>query len=151
MKINSIIFALFAALLISGCQNSVNSIENADKTMQPDIIRDKRFVTDGFLKDRLALRNLTVSETADGFKRVQLTATNIRVGVLAQAWSGITGENPYHIRYKFTWFDQNGMAVESILSTWQSKVIIPGESVHFQSVAPNKDCKDFQIELKEAN
>ncbi len=151
MKIKSFIACFMLALVFTGCQNSVNTIENEDKSMRPDIIRDKRFVTDGFLKDRLALRELTVSQTADGFMRVQLTATNIRVGVLAQAWSGITGENPYNIRYKFTWFDQNGMAVDSILSDWQTAVVIPGESVHLQSVAPKKNCKDFRIDLREAN
>lgn len=151
MKMKSFIACFMLALVFTGCQNSVNTIENEDKSMRPDIIRDKRFVTDGFLKDRLALRELTVSQTADGFMRVQLTATNIRVGVLAQAWSGITGENPYNIRYKFTWFDQNGMAVDSILSAWQTAVVIPGESVHLQSVAPTKECKDFRIDLREAN
>ena len=107
-----LIVFLLTVVFLSGCQDSVNSLENADKTMTPTYVTDKRFITDGFLKDRLALKSLILSETQDGFKRVQLEAVNIRVGVLAQAWSGITNENPYKIRYKFTWFTQDGMAVD---------------------------------------
>lgn len=39
----------------TGCQNTVNRVENADKTMTPNVVSDKRFVTDGFLADRLQL------------------------------------------------------------------------------------------------
>lgn len=146
-----ILSSCMAALTLTGCQNTVNTVENADKTMTPDTINDARFITDGFLKDRLALKSVNVSKTSLGFMRVQLEAVNIRTGAFAQAWSGITGENPYKIRYKFSWFNQDGMAVDSIISDWQTATVIPGETVYLQSVAPSKDCHDFKISLKEAN
>ncbi len=136
-------------LVLAGCQNTVNTIENADKTMTPNTITDTRFVTDGFLKDRLALKKIDVSATSDGFMRVQLEAVNLRVGAFAQTWSGLKGDNPYKIRYKFTWFTQDGMAVSTLLSDWQDATVIPGETVYLQSVAPSKDCRDFKISLKE--
>lgn len=141
-----------AALLVlaTGCQDTVNTIENADKTMTPNTITDTRFVTDGFLRDRLALKKVDVATTPDGYLRVQLEAVNVRTGGFAQMWSGITGENPYKIRYKFSWFTQDGMAVTTVLSDWQDATVIPGETVYLQSVAPSKDCKDFKISLKEA-
>ena len=113
--------AMLAGVLLGGfgCQNTANSIENADKTMQTNTIADRRFVTDGWLRDRLKLTGLNTSTTADGLLRVQLTAVNVRTGFFDQMWSGMTGENPYKIKYRFTWFDKGGMAVESILSTWQ--------------------------------
>ena len=138
-------------LLTVGCQNTVNTVENAEKTMTPETINDTRFVTDGYLKDRLALKSVNVSRTPDGFMRVQLEAVNIRTGGLAQLWSGMTGDNPYQIQYKFTWFTRDGMAVETVLSDWRTVTVIPGETVHLQSVAPNRDCHDFKISLKEAN
>ena len=53
--------AIVAALCVCvGCQNTVNTVENADKTMTPDTIRDARFITDGFLRDRLALDRKSV-------------------------------------------------------------------------------------------
>ena len=141
-----------AALMLAACQNTVNTVENADKTMTPNTIADARFVTDGFLKDRLGLQSVTMGTTADGFKRVQLEVINLRTGVLSQAWSGITGENPYKIRYRFTWFDEDGMAVNNtVLADWRDATIIPGETLFLQSVAPTKNCSDFKISLKEAN
>ena len=141
-----------AALMLAACQNTVNTVENADKTMTPNTIADARFVTDGFLKDRLGLQSVTMGRTADGFKRVQLEVINLRTGVLSQAWSGMTGENPYKIRYRFTWFDEDGMAVNNtVLADWRDATIIPGETLFLQSVAPTKNCSDFKISLKEAN
>ena len=61
-----------AMLLLTGCQNTVNTVENADKNMTPNTIQDARFITDGFLKDRLALKDLVVSQTPDGFMRVHI-------------------------------------------------------------------------------
>jgi uncharacterized protein YcfL len=141
-----------AAMMLAACQNTVNTVENADKTMTPNTIADARFVTDGFLKDRLGLQSVTMGKTADGFKRVQLEVINLRTGVLSQAWGGITGENPYKIRYRFTWFDEDGMAVNNtVLADWRDATIIPGETLFLQSVAPTKNCSDFKISLKEAN
>ena len=139
-------FAFAAALAASaGCINSVNTTENADKNMTPTHIADARFVTDGFLRDRLALRNVRFSPAPGGLQQVQVEATSLRVGF----WDQMTGPDRYHIRYKFTWFDMNGMAVETVLSDWQDKWILPGETVQFQSVAPSPACKDFRLNLME--
>ena len=138
-------------LLAAGCQNTVNTVENADKTMTPNTITDARFVTDGFLKDRLALKSVNVSKTTDGFRRVQLEAVNVRTGAFAQTWSGLKGDAPYTVMYKFDWFDENGMHVKSILSDWRKASVIPGEVVFFQGIAPTTSCKDFRISIKEAN
>lgn len=149
MKTTHLFSGAAVLLVLAGCQNTVNTVENADKTMTPNTITDVRFVTDGFLKDRLALKKIDVSATSDGFMRVQLEAVNLRVGAFAQAWSGLKGDNPYKIRYKFTWFTQDGMTVDTLLSDWQDATVIPGETVYLQSVAPSKDCRDFKISLKE--
>lgn len=141
-----------AALALAACQNTVNTVENADKTMTPNTISDSRFITDGYLKSRLALQSLTTGRTADGFMRAQLEVVNVRTGALAQAWSGLTGENPYKIRYRFTWFTEDGMAVNNtILADWKDATIIPGETLFLQSVAPSKNCSDFKISLREAD
>ena len=141
-----------AVMMLAACQNSVNTVENADKNMTPNTISDARFVTDGFLKRRLALQSLTTGRTADGFMRAQLEVVNVRTGVFSEAWSDITGENPYKIRYRFTWFTEDGMAVNNtVLADWQDATIIPGETLFLQSVAPYKNCSDFKISLREAD
>lgn len=140
-----------AALVLTGCQNTVNTVENTDKNGTPVYIRDTRFITDGAMNDRLALKRVTVSENQEGFMRVQLEVVNIRTGVFAQLWSNLTGDNPYVIQYCFSWLTKDGMKVDTITADWQTVSIIPGETVYLQSVAPRKDCKDFKVDLKEAD
>ena len=148
MKTRLVKCALAAAMIAAaGCINSVNTTENADKNMMPTHIADSRFVTDGFLRDRLALRNVRFSPAPGGLQQVQVEATSLRVGFWDQAF----GPERYHIRYKFTWFDNAGMAVETVLSDWQDKWILPGETVQFQSVAPSPACRDFRLNLMEGN
>lgn len=150
---NPILLSSLAAIMLAGagCQDMVNTLENANKHMAPNYIRDKRVVTDGYLRDRLALTNIIMNKTADGLMQAQVDATNMRTSYADQFWSSITAENPYHLRYKFTWFTQDGMAVESIVSDWQDITIIPGETIYLRSVAPSKDCNDFRLSIKEAD
>ena len=141
--------AMAACLILSACQNTVNTVENADKSATPNVIRDNRFVTDGWLRDRLALRSVKTATAESGLLVVEVTATNVRTGALAQTWSSLTGDVPYTVDYKFVWQDANGMAVDTPLSIWQSKQIKPGETVFFKSTAPTPQCKDFILNLKE--
>lgn len=143
--------AAASGICLTGCQNTVNTVENTEKAMNANHVTNSRFTTDVFLRNRLVLGKITTGRTADGFMRVQVEAINARTGIFAQLWSGITGENPYRIRYKFTWFDQQGMAMDSIVSDWQDATVIPGETLYLQSVAPSKDCSDFKVSLREAD
>ncbi len=143
--------ALAAVILMTGCQNTVNTVENDVKSGQPNYIQDRRFVTDGFLYRRLALQSVNVGKSAEGNVIVEVTAVNMRVTGAAQAWSSLTGENPYPVDYKFTWYDEQGLSVETPLSIWQRRLIYPGETVHFKAVAPDLRCKDFVLNLKEAD
>ena len=151
MKRFGLLVLLGGLLLAAGCQNTVNRVENADRTMTPTVINDRRFVTDGYLADRLKLTGISTATTKDGLLRVQVMVLNSRVGFFSQMWSGMTGENPYRIKYRFTWFDRNGMAMDSIVSTWKEMTIVPGDQMAIQSVAPNCDCKDFSLSVKEAD
>lgn len=151
MKRKTIGFAACALLfLLAGCQDTVNTIENQEKHATPSFIQDKRYITDSFLRDRLRLISVNATDrTPDGHMKVQITARNVRVGFFSEAWSGLTGENPYKVAYKFTWLDENGMKVESINSAWLSTWVKPGETVFFTSVAPHIRCKDFIFNVKE--
>ena len=138
-----------ACLILSACQNTVNTVENADKSATPNVIRDNRFVTDGWLRDRLVLRSVKTATAESGLLMVEVTATNVRTGALAQTWSSMTGDVPYTVDYKFVWQDANGMTVDTPLSIWQTRTIKPGETVFFKSTAPTPQCKDFILNLKE--
>ena len=90
-------------LVVAACQNTVNTVENADKSATPNVIRDARFVTDGWLRDRLALRSVKTAVSPTGLLVVEVTATNVRTSAFAQTWSGMTGDVPYTVDYKFVW------------------------------------------------
>ena len=140
-----------AALLPAGCQNTVNTVENTEKSAVVNNISDTRVITDRFLRDRLALRSVHTGRTAAGLLRVEVTAVNARTGAASQLWSWMTDENPYPVDYRFTWQDAQGMTVETPLSIWKTVKVYPGEVVNFQSVAPTPECQDFRLELKETN
>ena len=140
-----VIFGMMILAGICGChQNTVNTAGMRSG-------QETRFVTDDFLRDRLELKSIKTARTADGFLQAQLEVTNMRVGWFGQLWSSITGENPYKVRYKFVWFDANGIAVKTVLSDWQDATIIPGETFYLTSVAPSADCADFQVSFHEYN
>ncbi len=132
-----------------GCQNTVNTVENADKSAAPVYVSDKRVVTDGALRDRLAVSKVATGDSPNGLMMVQVEVTNMRTGFFSEAWSSMTGENPYRINYRFRWFDEKGMAVSGISAVWQEKIIYPGESAYLESVAPTRECRDFLLDLQE--
>jgi len=131
-----------------GCQNTVNTVENEHQSVSD--VRDTRVVTDKFLRDRLIIRSVKMAAAASGNQAAEVAVTNERTGFFSQIWSGITGENPYDVDYKFVWMDEAGMAVETNLSVWRTIRIKPGETVFLKSVAPNARCRDFLLNLKES-
>ena len=140
-----------AALCLTGCQNTVNSVENADKNAVVNQIRDSRVITDRFLRDRLQLHSVRTARTEAGLLRVEVAATNARTGIFSQLWSVLTGENPYRFDYIFHWQDANGMTVPTPLSGWCTESLYPRETVFLQAVAPSVVCQDFILEVKESN
>ena len=144
MKVIRFLTIATAAMILCGCQSTVNTVKHTGGN-------DSRFVTDGFLRDRLELRDVRFARTKEGFLQVQLEVANTRTGWFSQLWSGLTGENPYNVHYKFTWFDANGIMINTVLSDWQDATIIPGEIFYLTSVAPAKECADFQVSIREAD
>lgn len=137
-------------LIAAGCQDTVNTVENQDKQMQLNQIQDRRCITDGFLRRRLLIHTVNTAVGESGLLQVQIGAVNNRTGFFSELWSGIMGDNPYKVDYQFTWFDQNGMAVETNLSIWKTVTVYPGENVWFRGVAPSPACNDFMISMKES-
>ena len=149
--IHPALLTVIAVLCLTGCQNTVNSVENTDKNAVVNQIRDSRVITDRFLRDRLLLRSVRTARTEAGLLRVEVTATNARTGIFSQLWSGLTGENPYRFDYIFRWQDAGGMTVQTPLSGWRTVSAYPGETVFLHSVAPTAACQDFILEIKESN
>jgi len=150
MKIRALAAATAVMALMAGCQNSINTVENSEKSASLNVVADKRVITDGFLRGRLLITQVNTSDTASGFMRVQVAATNVRTGFFSEFWSGFTGENPYPLDYRFRWADKDGMVMTGVTAVWQHAMLVPGETVYFESVAPSRDCRDFLLDIKES-
>ena len=80
---------------------------------------------------------------------VQTAIRSERYGFWAETWSTIRNANPYHVLYRFEWFDENGMKVSTAADSWQEAVFTPGETKYWQGVAPNSRCRDFILSVVE--
>jgi uncharacterized protein YcfL len=147
----SIYTMLTAAVIVicTGCQNTVNTVENEQKAMKVNYIRSKNISTDGYLRDRLIIDSMNKATLNSGLTQAQVTIRSNRVGFFTEMWSFMTGENPYKISYRFNWLDNNGMEVQTANSVWQELDLIPGETRRIQSMGPNPRCKDFMLSIKE--
>lgn len=138
-----------SCLILCGCQSTVDTVENRDKSMQPNKVDTSRISTDGFLKGRLQIIRVDKVQQPDGLLRVQVTARNARTGMWSQIGSWFMGDNPYRITYRFTWLDKDGMEVNTATSTWLPKQVIPGDTIRLVGISPNGRCKDFVLSIRE--
>jgi uncharacterized protein YcfL len=123
-------------LAVSGCKTSVNSVENAQKTGQRQMIADQRVITDGSLKKKVSLVGVNQSTTPGGFLQVQIELLN-------------TTHSLTRFSYHFEWFDANGMQLNSLTPAEIPDVIQGGEDKFISSVAPTTICKDFRAKFIE--
>lgn len=132
-----------------GCQDTINTVENRDLAMTPDNIDTKNFITDSFCRDRLSLVSCRKAMTAGDVMMAQAAIRSERYGFWSEMWTSVSNDNPYHILYRFEWFDDNGMKVSTTGDAWHEEIFMPGETKYLQGVAPNSRCKDFVLSVRE--
>lgn len=126
------------ALAVAGCHNSMNTVENAQKEGQRNMIADQRVVTDSGLGRAVSVVGVNTGMTPGGFLKVQVELFN-------------RTRSLHPFSYRFEWFDQNGMQVSQSLSPVVADQIEGGESKFISAVAPTMACKDFRLKLLEAH
>jgi uncharacterized protein YcfL len=138
MKTSKLFFLLLAggALALSGC-TTVNSVENADKQGQRQMVTDQRAITDASLDRKVSIVGVNQSMTPGGLLKVQVELQN-RTRSLQR------------FNYRFEWFDANGMQVTTVASALLPDQIEGKESKFIFGVAPNPNCKDFRVKFIEA-
>jgi uncharacterized protein YcfL len=125
-----------ALLAVAGCRTSMNSVENAQKEGQRQMVSDARVVTDRSLAQKVSIVGVNQSTTPGGLLKVQIELLNQRRSLK-------------RFSYHFEWFDANGMLIESVVSPTVADQIEGGESKFISSVAPTPACKDFRIKFLE--
>jgi len=98
-----IFLTLAGALLlaVSGCSNSMNSVENAQKSGQRQMIADQRAVTDTGLAGKVSVVGVNSAMTSGGFLKVQIELLN-------------TTRSLQRFSYHFEWFEANGMQLTTL-------------------------------------
>jgi uncharacterized protein YcfL len=124
-------------IVLSGC-TTVNSVENADKEGQRNMVSDTRAVTDASLNRKVNIVGVNTSMTPGGLLKVQVELQN-RTRSLQR------------FLYHFEWFDANGVQVNNVLSASVPDQIEGQENKFIFGIAPNPDCKDFRVKFIEAN
>ena len=121
-------------LAVSGCKSSMNSVENAQKTGQRQMIADQRVITDKSLASKVSLVGLNTVMTPGGFLNVQIELLN-------------NTRSPQNFSYQFEWFDVNGMQLTALAPVMVPDQIQGGEDKFISGVAPTTACRDFRVKL----
>jgi uncharacterized protein YcfL len=123
-------------LTLTGCRTSTNTIENAQKEGQRQMISDQRVITDRSLAKKVSFVGINQSMTPGGLLKVQIELLN-RKGSLQR------------FSYQFEWFDASGMLISNVASPTVPDQIEGGESKFISSIAPNPAARDFRVKFLE--
>jgi len=141
MKTNRLNHSLWSAtilaLSLSGC-TTVNTVENAQKTVQRTMVSDARVITDPSLNRHVSIVGVNSAMTPGNLLQVQVELQN-------------NTRSLYHFNYRFEWFDGNGMQINNVTSALIPDQIEGKESKFISGVAPSPACRDFRLKLIDGN
>ena len=121
MKYLLYIFTLLCAVAFSGC-STVNTAERAQAQSSPQMVNDKRIITDGALNDYAYIAGINESRVG-GLLKIQVRIVNSTSAYRS-------------VNYKFTWIDKDGMEIESATSPWMTLVLEGGEEKRASLFSP---------------
>lgn len=125
------------ALLLTGCANTMNTIEPAGTVAQRQMLTDKRLITDTGLHRRVQPVGINTATGPGGFLKVQVEVQN-------------TTGSRHSFNYRVEWFDENGMIINSPMAVATPRTIEGGETLAITATAPTDRAKDFRIKFIEA-
>lgn len=128
---------LLAAAVLSGCSHrTINTVERADPIAQPNLVNDKRIITDSSLARALAITQVNESVVGENLLRVQVVLENRRSVSRA-------------VRYRFEWVGEDGMMLSSPTGGWRTITLRGRESGAVSATATNPRAVDFVLKLQE--
>lgn len=122
-----ILTALLPLILLTGCQTQQVKSPN-----YPQLVFGQG-----------AKSFLAVESVVDGYTSGQL----LRVSI--QAFN--TSTQVKTLRYKFTWFDENGFAIDSLTSRWEALKAGPKEPISIQRIATSPKAVSYKVFLSDAH
>lgn len=89
---------------------------------------------------------------ARGLREIRLSRSRSESGFLRIAGEYVNrSDAKLSAIYRFTWLDESGMPVESILSNWEAVHALPRARATFSGIAPRADIQHFRVELMAAH
>jgi uncharacterized protein YcfL len=131
-KINLMLFAGIMLGLTASCTTPVSSVERETPVGTPDIIPDKRVITD----PRMDVQVVQVNESV-------VSGDLTKVQVILRS----TSNRAKSINYRFDWYDLDGIVVTTN-NPWKSLTLQGQQQVAVTATAPNPRAKDFRLNLQ---
>jgi uncharacterized protein YcfL len=128
---------LVGTALAAGCDKPVNTVERAEPLGRPAPVADKRIICDSYLSGMAVICAVRQSVVSGNLLKIQVDVYN-------------SYSNERQFNYKFEWYDDEGMSVDSPMSIWKPQTIEGGEKVTVTGIAPNPRCKDFRLKLQQS-
>lgn len=140
MKLNALppcrlLAAALCLAMFTGCQ-TVNTAQRSKPIAQPNIVDDKRIITDPTLAYTVRITAINEARLDNGRLKVQAQLHN-------------PDKQAHTIHYRFEWIDHEGMVQPSITSNWKSTTLQGGQTQFVSATCPHRDAVDFRLELIE--
>ncbi len=130
------VLAVSLVLFASGCASNVNSYERAESQATPNVIADKRIITDNTLAGTIRVVSINQGTVSGNLIKIQATVENLR-------------NSQRTVNYKFEWIDQDGMALDSANETWKTLPLQGRETTSISTVAISPRAVDFRLKFRE--
>lgn len=121
---------LFAVLALAGCSKNTAGLR-VDGQSQNVMFGDN------VLGSRLLVDDIATTEM-NGSTRGIVTLT-----------SQYTGDQ--HIQYRFYWYDDTGLEVNSTQAAWKQTIVRGYETVSISEVSINPNGKQFRVQIRQSN
>jgi hypothetical protein len=135
-----LLFAVLAAILV-GCGETKDERISLDTGVKSDNLANNaltRPVAGAFsllIGEGIDLKDVRVAPNNAGFMQINVTGYNRAVYTK-------------RFDYKVDWLDQNGAAIDSKASVWQTVSAKSRTTFSFKNVAPSKDAVDFRMNTR---
>lgn len=129
MKKVIFLFALFATIIFSGCNQNKVTLNN--QISNPNVI-----IENESLYNWLKLEKVNYFTRKDGLMEVEARFRNF------------SNSNEV-LAYKINWMDENGFIEKTILSKWTITKVEERRGLIIHGIAPSMKIKDFEIRLQE--
>lgn len=128
---------LSIGLFLVGCATKAPEQIAAASEMEVRVEKPTKPISKPF-SERILVGAICDVETNDGYRKVQVSVKNL------------TGE-AIRTLYRFKWYDDKGIEVSAPnQDLWHSLIVIGGDEIVLSASAPEKNCPDVKLLIKEA-